>query len=742
MKVEDLPIPESVKKSILESGVSILYPPQEDAIRAEALEGRNLVLASPTASGKTLVAELCALKHIIEGGGKVLYLTPLRALASEKYDDFQKYKNISKKNGRKISIAISSGDYDSSDQWLSRYDLIIVTNEKCDSLLRHKSDWIKEVSLVVTDEVHFLNDAERGPTLEVTLTRLMEINPKAQFLALSATIRNAEEIAEWLKARAITTDWRPVKLAEGVCLDDECQFNDGNSIKVNKDDQNPALNLAVLTIKQGGQVLIFAETRRKAVDYAKRAATVVSKHLSKIEKKTLSGLADKIAESGERNRLNDLLAELIRNGVAFHHAGLVTFHRKIVEDAFKEGRLKVISATPTLAAGVNLPARMVIITSYERYESGYGRFPISVLDYKQMAGRAGRPKYDKIGEAVLLSRTEEEQDYLMESYVFAKPERIWSKLAAENILRSHVLASVASGYVHTEQGLYDFFNKTFYAHEYGSEVIAPLVAKALMFLYKERMISFEGKGISATDFGRRVSELYIDPVSGVVIRDALKRRSESLTDMSFLHMVCHTPDVVPKYYPRRREIDEFGAYVGIHSEEFMIPIPDETDMIEYESFLGEIKCAHVLESWTQEVPEDEIIEKYSVEPGDLFRLVDTVNWLLYASFELSRLFGHKDLLTKISEIRERVDKGVKKELLPLVRLEGIGRARGRMLFNSGFRNIDELKQASIDKITQVPLIGLQTAKRIKEQVGGLIKAEEWERLKTKKEGKQRSLSEY
>ncbi|MEM3783846.1 MAG: DEAD/DEAH box helicase, partial [Candidatus Bathyarchaeia archaeon] len=134
MKIADLPVPESVKEVLIKDGIVELYPPQEEAIKAGALDGRNLVLASPTASGKTLIAELCALKHILEKDGKVLYLTPLRALASEKYEEFKKYSAITKSDGRRISVGISTGDYDSSDPWLERYDIIVATNEKVDSL--------------------------------------------------------------------------------------------------------------------------------------------------------------------------------------------------------------------------------------------------------------------------------------------------------------------------------------------------------------------------------------------------------------------------------------------------------------------------------------------------------------------------------------------------------------------------------------------------------------------------------
>ena len=229
MRVEELSIPDSVKAVLAKAGYDVLYPPQEEAIKAGVLEGKNIVLASPTASGKTLVAELVILKSILEKGGKALYLTPLRALTSEKYEDFLKYSTIEKAPGQKIRVALTSGDYDSSDVRLSNFDIIISTNEKADSLLRHRTPWIADISVVVADEIHLLTEASRGPTLEVVLTRLLKMNPKIQVIALSATIKNAEEIGEWLNATQITTEWRPVPLREGVYCDGQVQFKDGSS---------------------------------------------------------------------------------------------------------------------------------------------------------------------------------------------------------------------------------------------------------------------------------------------------------------------------------------------------------------------------------------------------------------------------------------------------------------------------------------------------------------------------------
>lgn len=741
MNIQDLPLSEQVKAIFLKNNISTLYPPQVEAIKAGALDGKNLVLASPTASGKTLVAELCAVKHVLEGGGKVIYLIPLRALASEKYEEFQKWEALTKPNGYHLRVGISSGDYDSSDLWLQKYDIIILTNEKADSLLRHKAPWMNDVSLIIADEVHFLNDSGRGPTLEVVLTRLMDINPQAQILALSATIRNADEIAEWLKASSVTTDWRPVKLIEGAYLNGDIEFNDGSSVVIKDGTNDPIINLTVHTINHGGQVLVFAETRRKAVSLAEKIAPSVKKCLSKPELRILKEISDKILSSGEKTRVSELLAKLILVGTAYHHAGISASHRKIIEDAFKAGKIKVIAATPTLAAGVNLPARMVVINSYERYVSGYGMYPIQVLEYKQMAGRAGRPKYDEKGEAVLIARTADEQDFLMQSYVFAKPERIWSKLAIERVLRSHVLAAIASGYVRSEQGLFEFFGKAFYAHQYDLRNIEKLVSNILQFLYKEEIVIVEGSYLHPTDFGKRLSELYIDPVSGALIRDGLYNRAKKITDLSFLHLVCHTPDISPKFYPRRKEAEELDTYMRGHEDEFLFDLPEEyDDMTAYEEFLAEIKCAKVAGDWTNEASEDQIIERYSVEPGDLFRFVENTKWLIYATHELATLFGHKDLLSSLSKLMERVKYGVKPELLPLVKLEGIGRMRGRTLYNAGLTNIKVLQQASLSRLASIPLIGPQTARRIKEQVGGTVSREEWDGLKGKS-WKQKKLSD-
>ena len=366
MRIRELAIDPQVVHLLEGEGLDQLYPPQEHAIQQGVLEGKNLVLASPTASGKTLIAELCILKHVLEKHGKAIYLSPLRALASEKYKDFQRYSSIKKPSGEHVRVGISTGDYDSSDPWLGRYDVILSTNEKADSLLRHKAPWMNELTLVVADEIHLLTEHERGPTLEVVLTRLTEINPKIQVLALSATVRNAEEVGEWLNAGSTTTEWRPVPLREGIYLEGQVQFREGASRIVAGQTNSPPLDIALDVVSRGGQALVFSETRRSAVEMGRKAALALKGQAQRPEQRSLDAISNRILSIGEKTRLSEALAGQVLTGAGFHHAGLPGTHRGIIEEAFRDGRIKILAATPTLAAGVNLPARTVIISSYER----------------------------------------------------------------------------------------------------------------------------------------------------------------------------------------------------------------------------------------------------------------------------------------------------------------------------------------------------------------------------------------
>ncbi len=342
MRLEEADVPEELVQFFRAKGISELYPPQEQAIRAGLLEGKSLVVASPTASGKTLLALLAAYRKAKEQRRKVVYLAPLRALASEKYAEFSEMTRFG------IYTNISTGDYDSSGESLGRADVIVLTNERFDSIMRHRVSWLNSVGLFIADEVHLAGNDSRGPTLEMILTKALHLGLDAQLLALSATISNVRTLAEWLHAIPVELDWRPVPLREGVYDYSRVLFTDGGERQVPRSTYGAPIDVAMDTVKEGGQALIFANTRRRAVSLATRAAELTQKHLSPEEKKAASEASRRILTSGEETSLSRLLAEVVAKGSAFHHAGLEAEHRRIVEDYYRARALKLLAATPTL----------------------------------------------------------------------------------------------------------------------------------------------------------------------------------------------------------------------------------------------------------------------------------------------------------------------------------------------------------------------------------------------------------
>ncbi|PCN50388.1 hypothetical protein B6U99_04720 [Candidatus Geothermarchaeota archaeon ex4572_27] len=714
IRVEEVPgLPPRAKEYLKSRGIEELYPPQVEAIERGLLEGENLVVAVPTAAGKTLIALMAMMKRVMSEGGKALYLVPLRALASEKYEEFQGLEELG------LKVALSTGDYDSSDPWLSRYDVIVATNEKADSLMRHRASWLDEVSIVVADEVHLLGDPTRGPTLEVVLAKVRRASPGAQLIALSATIRNAEEISRWLSAKLVASSWRPVPLRMGVYYDGRVLFDDGSIVPLPAPrGVDPVTALAVDVACRGGQALVFTNTRQASLSYAERAKAHVERLLGPEDRRELRELADEVLSEGEANRVSQRLAECIRGGVAFHHAGLSAEHRRIVERAFRGFKLKVVCATPTLAAGVNLPARRVVLQDYRRYEPGLGYSPIPTLEFHQMAGRAGRPQFDERGEAILVARRRSEVEMLFESYVAAPPERIWSKLATEPALRSHILAFIASGSVVSEEELSSFIGATLYAHQYGAHTAYPAVRRVLGFLEREGFIARVGGGFMATSLGHRTAQLYIDPLSAVILRDGL-RGYEARTPLGYLFIICSTPDV-PRMYLRRGERERLSGEVERRLEELprRPPSPIE-DPYGYEDYLSTLKTAMILYEWIEEAPEDEIVEEYGVGPGDIHALAQTAKWLAYSARELCRVLGYASHVDPLNVLEQRLREGCREELLPLTALQGVGRVRARMLFNAGYRSLEDLSRATLRDLVEVPGIGPETARSILRQLGRL-----------------------
>jgi helicase len=674
------------------------------AVRAGLLKGRSLVVSAPTASGKTLIAELAITKRVIEERVKALYLTPLRALAHEKWLEFKKYEERGL-----LKTAVTTGDYDSDDRWLSNYDVIVCTNEKLDSLIRHKATWLDEVKVVVSDEVHLINDSERGPTLEAVLARLRGRSEDLQVVALSATINNAREIADWLGADLVESDWRPVPLKMGVCVGNRITFDNGEEHVFERVTGDPIIDMALEVVKGGGQCLVFANTRQNAVKYANK----LSGHLEPlVDPKEVEDLCNEMMEGEEAPVINEGLASLIRRGVAFHHAGLSARQRRIIEEGFRGFKIKVVCSTPTLAAGVNLPARRVIIQDYRRYEVDRGFYRIPVLEFHQMAGRAGRPQYDEYGEAVAVAKTEMEAYDVFTHYIKSKPENITSQLTNEASLRRQVLATIASVDKATIDDVRDFMSKTFYAHQFTTLGAMLSVKGVLKFLEREGFIVVEGDSLRATRLGRRVSELYIDPLSAVILLRGLKRLKKEAT-LKYLHLICKVPEV-PKLHVKRGERERLASFV-LESDEVLSD--EEEDLA---TLMSEVKTALLLYDWINEIPENDIVLRYDVGPGDVYALTQVAEWICHAASEIAKVMGFTVHAQRLGVLVPRIKWGVREELLELLQLEGIGRVRARILYRHGYRGLKDVAEAKLAELTKLPKMGTKIAQKIVDQAQKLL----------------------
>lgn len=701
MIVDELDLPKPIIDFLRESGISTLYPPQEKSVKAGLLGGKSILVSAPTASGKTLIALLAAIRHLVEKKGKIVYLSPLKALASEKFSEFKKLEKADL--GRKIRVQISTGDYDQTDKTLGSYDIMVMTNEKMDSVIRQGAEWLSEVSLVVADEVHLLGDEDRGPTLEIVLTKLALLDPRPQILALSATITNADEISNWLDCKLVKSDWRPVPLWEGVYDQGVVRMQNGNNFEVETSLRGPPVDLGLDSLRKGGQAILFAETRTRSVNLATKASEEVAKIIPESDRRALEKVSQRILDENEQTELVRNLASLVKKGVAFHHAGLNQSCRDVVESEFRGGRIKILASTPTLAAGVNLPARRVVISNVNRYDVKYGaNRPISVLEYKQLCGRAGRPQYDDFGESIIVGNANTED--LVEYYINGEPEPISSNLTGDKGLRVHALSLVATTPGIKSEEITDFFSKTLSGFQERKATIKFKIQIAMRYLELEGLIKQKGGRFIATEFGKRTSTLYIDPLTAVYFRDSLEKISKGRKHtLGILHLITTCEDFFPKFSLRNKDYELAGTMLENYADQLIESI-------------SEYDCNRSLlamHSWINESSEVHLSDNLGMESGDMHRMADTADWLIHAFYEIAKLEKHDEAMSELEALRARVAYGIKAELVDLVRVRGIGRVRARALYKNGIKTLEDLAAVPVEKLAKIDKIGPVIAENIK-----------------------------
>jgi helicase len=331
-----------------------------------------------------------------------------------------------------------------------------------------------------------------------------------------------------------------------------------------------------------------------------------------------------------------------------------------------------------------------------------------VLEYKQLCGRAGRPKYDTYGEAIIVSESGVNAEELYDHYVLGTPEPLRSKLSSDSAVRFHMLSTIATVPGMKKPEIHELFGATLFARQYRSATVEFKVESALDYLEQEELIKSKNDRYIATEFGRRTSLLYIDPVTAVAFRDALERveRAEGRHTLGFLHLLSTSPDFYPKLSLRKKDYDELSLLIQDRGKELLYQI-------------SEYDCTRsfwALCEWTEEMSDRTLSDRMGVEPGDMHRIVEMGEWLAYSLYEVAKLMRRDDLLAELYNLRTRIRYGVKEELLPLVALEGIGRVRARALYSAGLTDAGKVASAPQSKLASIPKIGPAVAEKLKDQL--------------------------
>ncbi|WP_457619401.1 DEAD/DEAH box helicase [Methanopyrus sp.] len=692
-------LPGHVREYLDRRGIRELFPPQREAVEKGLFNDENLLIAAPTASGKTLLAEMRALHELIESHGetRVVYVVPFRALAREKYEELGSVIEFCREKGLEPTIEISTGDVRRPIREL-RSGITVTTAEKLDASLRSRPDLVEEVDLLILDEVHIVGDRNRGATYEALIALVKTFREDVSLLALSATVGNAEELADWLEATPVISDWRPVELEHRIVEVPSASEKDAKTRK-----------LIRKCLREGGQALVFLYSRRRAMTEAKKLSRTVSGLLSEDEKEELRTLAERVSEPGEGEE-TEILAYSVMHGVAFHHAGLTAEQRALVEDAFREGLLKVVVSTPTLAAGVNLPARYVIIKDFGMRLGN--EIKPTKNEFKQMAGRAGRPGYDDRGLVFVL--TTSNWKGLAEEYVRSEADPVQSRIWVSGPqLRRFLLGLVATGFCRQITDVMRVALNTFTT----SVSIRPedAVLSSLEMLVEWGFLEELEGGLAATEVGHAVAQSYLTPDSAKFL---LRCMEEVGTEESVvLPSITLCPDFQPApISSKSRELSTLDTFmeeapsVKVKADEVLELAVEEFGYDDWE-LERRLTWAEALSDWVSGTPDRSILRKYDLYLGDLYRAKDDAAWIAWGMSRLARAAG----ITWCSPLlSRRLEYGVPKEALELTEVEGVGRTLAMRLYRAGYHSVRDLAEATVPELTRVRGIGERLARKILE----------------------------
>ncbi|XP_022856955.1 helicase and polymerase-containing protein TEBICHI-like isoform X2 [Olea europaea var. sylvestris] len=749
-------------------GILKLYPWQVDCLQVDGvLQNRNLVYCASTSAGKSFVAEVLMLRRVVSTGKMALLVLPYVSICAEKAEHLEVLLEPLDKHVRSYYGNQGGGTLPKDTS------VAVCTIEKANSLINRllEEGRLSELGIIVIDELHMVGDQSRGYLLELMLTKLRyaagEGNVESssgenssmssgksdtahglQIVGMSATLPNVAAVADWLQAALYQTDFRPVPLEEYIKVGNTIYNKEMELVRtlpkvadLGGKDPDQIVELCNEVVQEGHSVLIFCSSRKGCESTSRHVAKYLKKfsvcpHDGHSESIDVTFAIDALRRSPAG--LDPVLEETLPLGVAYHHAGLTVEERETVETCYRKGLVRVLTATSTLAAGVNLPARRVIFR-----QPRIGRDFIDGTRYKQMAGRAGRTGIDTKGESVLICKPEEVKRIFALLNDGCPP--LHSCLSDDKNGMTHaILEVVAGGIVQSASDINRYVRCTLLNSTKPFEDVVKSAQDSLRWLCHKKFLEWseETKLYTTTPLGRASFGSSLSPEESLIVLDDLIRAREGFVLASDLHLVyLVTPinvDVEPDwelYYERFMQLPSLDQSVGNRvgvQEHFLMRMahgaPIRTShrsrdsskglLGRYDHRLGKpthgmlsddqmlrvcrrFYVALILSRLVQEVPVAEVCEAFKVARGMVQALQENAGrFASMVTVFCERLSWH-DLEGLVAKFQNRVSFGVRAEIVELTTIPYIKGSRARALYKAGLRTPQAIAEASVPEIVKV-----------------------------------------
>ncbi len=646
-------LPETLLDIWVQQQGEFLLPVQEAAVQRYGLfDGRSLVISSPTSSGKTFVGEMAAMRAAF-AGKRVLYLTPLRALAEEKFRTFRE-----RYGAYGIKVVVATRDRREFDRDIEQGDfhLAVLVYEKLAQLLVRQPYLLRTVALVVVDELQMIGDPDRGPGLELSLAKLLGSVPRPQILGLSAVLREAQEIAQWLQAELLFHEDRPVELYQGVLQKGRFRYKAYNTGDTGEEclaaipstDPRKILSANVkYLVERGEQVLIFLKSKRDTINCALALADELALPPAHEALQALDSLEETV--------LKAQLRRAFAKGIAFHHADLTSEERAVVETHYRQGGLRAIACTTTLAFGVNLPASTVFLESTkwatDPRTGAALEVPLSWAEYENISGRAGRLGFHESGRSILIAINQFQADWLWRSYILGEYEQLRPAPGQKGLV-DRVLNLIASKVCLTVEELQAFFALTYLGFQHGgkTEALVGELEKILAALVRGQLISMSDDGrLEATTLGEVSARKGLQAATAVKLaRFFAGVGSREIPELELLYLLNLTADGKRVYVPlssmehRGRQYEQQMSQAlpdpnGEVGEEFHQLL--HTKMLPTAQEVRAAKLALLALSWIAGEEMTELERHYQCYAGTIKTQMEHLSWLADAAAEIAAIMG-------------------------------------------------------------------------------------------------------